>query len=71
VKDESGWWNRISDEDREAAVQTLQDVARSKAISSGILDEARTTIEMRIREIVEHNGASVQFSYDTRQKERD
>ena len=69
VKDESGWWNRISDGDRETAVRELQEVARSKAETSGILDEARATIELRIREIVERNGATVQFTYNRNGKE--
>jgi hypothetical protein len=69
VKDESGWWNRISDGDRETAVRELQEVARSRAEASGILDEARSTIELRIREIVERNGATVQFSYNRNLKE--
>ena len=64
VKDESGWWNRVTDADREAAVHEMNEVARSKAETSGILDEARATVEQRIREIVERNGATVQFSYN-------
>jgi hypothetical protein len=59
--DESGWWNRVTDADREAAVRDLQNAARSQAEASGILEEARTTAEQRIREIVERNGASVEF----------
>jgi len=60
--DESGWWNRISDADREAAVGELQAIARSQAESSGILEETRTSVESRIREIVEKNGATIRFS---------
>ncbi|HXX63266.1 MAG TPA: DUF4230 domain-containing protein [Bacteroidota bacterium] len=60
--DESGWWNRISNADREAALGALQATARSQAESSGMLEEARTSVESRIREIVEKNGATVRFS---------
>lgn len=63
LEDESGWWNRISDDDRENAVRELQRVARAKAETSGILLDARTSIEQRIREIVERNGAAVEFDY--------
>ncbi len=59
--DESGWWNRVTDTDREAAVRDLQATARARAEGSGILEEARTTAEQRIREIVERNGAPVEF----------
>lgn len=63
-EDESGWWNRISNADREAAVLELQETARAKAVSSGILDEAKKSIEQRIREVVEKNGATVEFQPD-------
>jgi hypothetical protein len=63
LQDENGWWNRISDRDREAAVNSLQRTAREKAENSGLLEEARTTVEQRIKEIVERNGAVVEFRY--------
>lgn len=68
IQDESGWWNRISDADRETAVQELQRIAREKAQNSGILAEARMTIEQRIKEIVERNGAMVEFKYPWQEK---
>jgi hypothetical protein len=61
ARDENGWWNRISDADREQAVRSLQENARREVESSGILTEARSTVEQRIREIVERNGATVEF----------
>jgi hypothetical protein len=61
VIDESGWWNRLTEEDRSQAVATLQSLARSKAESSGILDDVRRSSEDRIREFVERNGAEVIF----------
>jgi hypothetical protein len=68
IHDESGWWNRISDSDRESAVQALQQIAHEKAQNSGILAEARSTIEQRIKEIVERNGAMVEFKYPWQEK---
>ena len=59
--DESGWWNRLTEEDRTNAVIALQQVARSKAETSGILEEVRRSAEERIRELVERNGAQVSF----------
>ena len=61
ARDESGWWNRITIADREQAVRNLQDNARREVEASGILDEARSTVEQRIREIIERNGATVEF----------
>lgn len=60
-QDEDGWWNKIAIADREAAVRELQTTARTKAESSGILEEATRTIEQRIRELVAKNGATVEF----------
>jgi hypothetical protein len=62
VADESGWWNRLTEEDRSQAVTTLQALARSKAETSGILNDVRTSAEDRIRELVERNGAEVIFA---------
>jgi hypothetical protein len=61
LRDESGWWNRISDEDRERAVGDLHKTAHARAEASGILKDAQATAEMRIREIVERNGSTVAF----------
>ena len=61
LQDESGWWNRLTEEDRTNAVKTLQSVARLKAEGSGILEEVRRSAEDRIRELVERNGALVAF----------
>jgi len=61
LQDESGWWNRLTEEDRTNAVTTLQSIARRKAEGSGILEEVRRSAEERIREMVERNGALVAF----------
>ncbi len=62
VQDESGWWNRITEDDRSQAVTTLQSLAREKAAASGILNDVRSSAEDRIREIVQRNGAAVIFA---------
>jgi hypothetical protein len=56
LRDESGWWNTLSDADREDAVRALTRVARDKAQQSGILEEAQASAAARIRELVERNG---------------
>lgn len=42
IRDENGWWNKITSEDREKAITAMQDEARTKAEQSGILTEAKT-----------------------------
>lgn len=59
LEDESGWWNRIADIDREEAVRTLYRVARDKALASGLTEEAESSATTRLRELLERNGAPV------------
>ncbi len=61
IKDENGWWNRISDQDREEAFYRLRTAALNAVQDSGILEEAKATAEERIREIVQRNGSTVEF----------
>lgn len=58
LEDESGWWNRISDEDREQAIGALQHSAREKVLRTGLLDSARATIERRIHELARRSNAA-------------
>ena len=66
VQDESGWWNRVTDADREAAVAALQSRAREEAVNSGILAETRAAVESRIGEIVKRNDATLEVGYSWR-----
>jgi hypothetical protein len=59
LRDEDGWWNRLSPADREDAFRILQEEAYSKAVGSGILKESEETIEQRIREIIGNQGGDV------------
>ncbi len=61
LEDESGWWNAISNGDRETAVMQLNDTARRQALSSGLLADAQQTAKARITEILERNGAGAAF----------
>jgi len=61
LEDESGWWNRISNSDRELAVMQLTETARRQALSSGLLADAQRAAKARITEILERNGATAEF----------
>lgn len=61
IRDENGWWNRVTDQDREGAFYRLRTAAQKAAKDSGILEEARVTAKDRIREIVQRNGSTVEF----------
>ncbi|MBI5472785.1 MAG: DUF4230 domain-containing protein [Ignavibacteriae bacterium] len=66
LEDESGWWNRITNADRELAVAALQHRAREEAINSGMLAETRAAIEARIAEIVRKHDATIDLGYSWR-----
>ena len=59
LEDESGWWNRIADIDRQEGVRALYRVAREKALASGLIEEAESSARVRLRELLERNGAPV------------
>jgi hypothetical protein len=61
VKDEDGWWNKVTPQDREEALRQIRAEAVVRAERSGLLEESRSSVEARIREIVERNGSSVVF----------
>ena len=47
---ENGFWNRISASDLESQLATLPDLARQKAVESGILAEAETALQTQLNE---------------------
>jgi hypothetical protein len=61
LKDESGWWNSVTPQDREEAVRQIRAEAIDKVARSGLLEESQASVEARIREIVERNGSTVMF----------
>jgi hypothetical protein len=61
VRDESGWWNKISGQDRQNAVNELRRKARAKAESSGILDDARADAEASLRKIAGWSKTTMEF----------
>lgn len=59
MEDEDGWWNKLTPADRQQAVRGLLRVARDKAATSGICEEAQRTVEERIQDIVERNNRNI------------
>ncbi len=50
-RDEDGWWNKLTDKDREGAMQKLSDEARRVASSSGLVQEAEERTGSRLTEL--------------------
>ena len=63
LRDEDGWWNRVTSQERESAMRALGAAAREQVERSGVLEEVARSAEARVRELVERNGASVAFRY--------
>jgi hypothetical protein len=61
LKDEGGWWNSVTSQDREEAVRQIRALAIEKATQSGLLEESTASVEARVRELVERNGSNAEF----------
>jgi hypothetical protein len=59
VADESGWWNKITLEDRSNAVNALQTDARTAAEQAGIQEKAMATIQQQITNILSDKGGAI------------
>jgi hypothetical protein len=64
LRDEDGWWNKISAGDRERAISAMQEEARSKAAQSGILEEAKTRFKQQFGDMVK--GLNIPTPIETR-----
>jgi hypothetical protein len=53
LRDESGFWNKLTPADRQEAFTVLKTLAREQTTRAGLLDDARREAESRIREILE------------------
>jgi hypothetical protein len=67
LKDEGGWWNSVTSQDREDAVGQMRALAIEKATNSGLLEEATASVEERVRELVQRNGSTAAFGKVKRQ----
>jgi Protein of unknown function (DUF4230) len=59
VADESGWWNKITLEDRTNAVNALQQDARTAAEQAGIREKAMETLQKQISDILSDKGGAI------------
>lgn len=55
VKAEDGWWNNITRQDFEAAVNTMNAEAREKSLHEGILEKAKQSVQARLEDIVRNS----------------
>ncbi len=63
VEDRSGWWNRISEFDREIALRQMKADAKLEAIRAGILEECKRELEKALAGVSRETGVQFEFSY--------
>jgi hypothetical protein len=63
LKDRSGWWNRISESERELAMRQMQADAKLEAIRAGILQECKQELEKGMADVTRRTGVALEFRY--------
>lgn len=61
--DRNGWWNRISESEKELAMRSMQADAKLEAIRAGILKDCRKELETRMADITRSTGVTLEFRY--------
>jgi len=64
-RDEDGWWNKVTDQDRAGALAKLAEEAQRKAVQSGILREAEEMTGSRLTDLA--RAKDIQLKLDYRQ----
>ncbi len=63
VEDRSGWWNRVSELDREMALRQMKADAKLEAIEAGILEECKRELEKSLAGVFRETGVQFELSY--------
>jgi hypothetical protein len=61
-QDESGWFNRLSSEDRESALNQARESARQEILKSGIIQEAEESAVKQLQELASKQGIKIELS---------
>ena len=62
-RDEEGWWNKLTEQDREGALRKLSDEARRVASSSGLVRDAEERTGSRLTELA--RAKDIRLKLDT------
>jgi hypothetical protein len=63
LADRSGWWNRISEAERELAMRDMLADAKLEAIRAGILQDCRQRMEEELAVISKRTGVAIRVRY--------
>jgi hypothetical protein len=61
--DDSGWWNKVKDEDREAALNALNDEAIRHAQKSDLVQKAEQIISDRLNTMLSSNAMTLEIVF--------
>jgi hypothetical protein len=63
LKDRGGWWNRISESERELAMRSMLADAKLEAIRAGILKDCRQELEKDLAGVSARTGVGFEYRY--------
>lgn len=63
ITDRSGWWNRISEDEKSLAMRDMQARAKLEAIRAGILGDCRQRMDAELAEVSARTGISITVRY--------
>ncbi len=63
ITDRSGWWNRITEEEKSLAMRNMQARAKLEAIRAGILADSRQRLDAELAEVSTRTGISITVRY--------
>ncbi|MDR0533175.1 MAG: DUF4230 domain-containing protein [Verrucomicrobiales bacterium] len=62
-QDADGFWNKLSSEDRQHAINEFLLSAKQKAVESGLITQAEQQTEARIQQLVQRNGRPLMLKF--------
>lgn len=68
--DESGVWNWVDADDRSKAINAFTKDARKYGNEAKFVEQAKSEMEKKLREIFLHHGMRVEFRYSSQMRER-
>jgi hypothetical protein len=62
-RDEDGWWNKVTNSDREGALRKLAEQAQLQAKQSGLLHEAEEITGSRLTDLARTKDIRLKLDY--------
>jgi Protein of unknown function (DUF4230) len=63
IEDSSGYWNRLSQQDQEAAVNQMNDKARAAALELKALDDAKASLRRQLLDLANKTGQKWEITF--------